>query len=70
MVHEVPDQQSFFNQLRSNLVAAGKVLIAEPRFHVSADELDRTIEIAESCGLRCVGKPDIRFSLTALLETA
>ncbi len=68
MVHEVLDQQSFFNQLRSNLVPAGKVLIAEPRFHVSADELDRTIEIAESCGLRCVGKPDIRFSRSALFE--
>jgi ubiquinone/menaquinone biosynthesis C-methylase UbiE len=68
MVHEVPDQQRFFSQLRVNLAAEGKILIAEPKFHVSADELDRTIEIAESCGLRCVEKPDIRFSRTALFE--
>ncbi len=68
MVHEVPDQQIFFNELRSNLAAAGKILIAEPKFHVTADQLDQTIEIAESCGLRCIGKPDVRFSRTALFE--
>ena len=68
MVHEVPDRQSFFNQLCANLVPAGKILIAEPKFHVTADELDRTIEIAESCDLRCVGKPEIRFSRTVLFE--
>jgi ubiquinone/menaquinone biosynthesis C-methylase UbiE len=68
MVHEVSDQQSFFKQLSATLVPAGKILISEPRFHVTADELDRTIEIAESCGLRCGGKPDIRFSLSALFE--
>ena len=68
MVHEVPDQQSFFNQIRKNLATAGKILIAEPKFHVTVDELGRTIEIAESCGLRCIGQPHIRFSRTALFE--
>jgi len=68
MVHEVSDQKYFFSQLKSSLAPAGKILIAEPKFHVTAEELDRSIETAETCGLRCVGKPDIRFSLTALFE--
>jgi 2-polyprenyl-3-methyl-5-hydroxy-6-metoxy-1,4-benzoquinol methylase len=68
MVHEVSDQQRFFSQLKASLVPDGKILISEPKFHVTADELDRTIEIAESCGLRYAGKPDIRFSRTALFE--
>jgi 2-polyprenyl-3-methyl-5-hydroxy-6-metoxy-1,4-benzoquinol methylase len=69
MVHEVPDRQSFFGRLKANLLPEGKILIAEPKFHVTADALDRTIEIAESCGLKCVGEPNIRFSRTALFET-
>jgi 2-polyprenyl-3-methyl-5-hydroxy-6-metoxy-1,4-benzoquinol methylase len=68
MVHEVNDQLKFFGQLRSNLSSQSKILIAEPKFHITAKELERTIEIAESCGLRCVRKPAIRFSLTALFE--
>jgi cyclopropane fatty-acyl-phospholipid synthase-like methyltransferase len=68
MVHEVGNQKNFFNQLKSGLAPAGKILIAEPKFHVTPEELDRSIETAETCGLRCVGKPDIRLSLTALFE--
>jgi len=68
MVHEVPDQKDFFNQLKDCLAPGGKILIAEPRFHVNAEDLDRSVETAEACGLQCIGKPDIRFSLTALFE--
>lgn len=66
MVHEVPDQKDFFNQLSSLLAPGGKILMAEPRFHVNTEAADASIEIAETCGLRCIGKPGIRFSLTAL----
>ena len=66
MVHEVPDQKDFFNQLSSVLAPGGKILMAEPRFHVNTEAADASIEIAATCGLRCIGKPGIRFSLTAL----
>ena len=68
MVHEVGDQKDFFNQLKSALAPRGKILIAEPKFHVCAESVDQSIDIAETCGLQCIGKPNIRFSLTALLE--
>jgi len=67
MVHEVPDQQKFFNHLKTLLISEGRILIAEPKMHVSAEDLKRTLGVAQSCGLQCIEKPDISFSRTALL---
>ena len=67
MVHEVPDQNKFFNQLKSLLTAEGKILIAEPKMHVTAQDLNRTVDIAQSCGLQCTARPAIRFNHSALL---
>jgi len=68
MVHEVGDKDLFFQQLRSILPSKGKILIAEPKMHVTAEELDKTIEIAQDNGLRYCDAPIIRFSRTALLQ--
>ncbi|UCD77277.1 MAG: class I SAM-dependent methyltransferase [Desulfobacterales bacterium] len=68
MVHEVSDKNQFFQQLRSNLAVTGKVLIAEPNLHVTAEELEKTIEIAQDSGLRYCDGPKIRFSRTALFS--
>ncbi|MFC1882137.1 methyltransferase domain-containing protein [Thermodesulfobacteriota bacterium] len=67
MVHEVPDQSQFFKQLKLLLAAEGKILITEPKMHVTVQDLENTVEIAHSCGLQCIEKPDIRFSHAALL---
>ena len=67
MVHEVPDQKNLFNSLKSTLGADGKMLIAEPKIHVSAEALKMTVDIAQSCGWRPIGSPNIRFSHTVLL---
>jgi len=68
MVHEVSDKNHFFLQLRSNLAADGKILIAEPNMHVTAEELDKTIKIAQDTGLRYCDGPKIRLSRTALFN--
>ena len=70
MVHEVGDKNSFFLQLRSILATTGKILIAEPRMHVSAAELDKTIAIAKNNGLHYCDRPEIRFSRTVLLQNS
>ena len=67
MVHEVPDQKSLFNSLKSILGADGKMLIAEPKMHVTAEDLKMTVDIAQSCGWRPIESQDIRFSHTVLL---
>jgi len=68
MVHEVSDKNKFFMELRSNLTSNGNILIAEPKMHVTAEALDKTIEIAQNNGLRCCDRPEIRLSHTALLK--
>ena len=68
MVHEVSGKEHFFQQLRTILSPEGKILIAEPKMHVTAGELGKTIEIAQGYGLRCFDAPAIRFSRTALLQ--
>ena len=70
MVHEVPDQHKFFTQLKSLLAAEGKLLIAEPKMHVSAEDLKKTLDIAQSCGLECTAKPAVSLSHAALLRLA
>ena len=69
MVHELPDQEKFFKQLKTGLAADGNILIAEPKMHVTAEAFEKTLDIAKSCGLQCIERPDIRFSRTALLGT-
>ena len=67
MVHEVPDQKALFNSLKSQLGADGKMLIAEPKMHVTVKDLKVILDIAQSCGWRHIESPDVRFSHTALL---
>lgn len=69
MVHEVKNKISFFSELHSNLAAGGKILIAEPKMHVSTKAFQETLGIAQSTGLRICGQPAVRFSHTALFES-
>jgi ubiquinone/menaquinone biosynthesis C-methylase UbiE len=70
MVHEVSDKSHFFLQLQSNLASNGKILITEPKMHVTAEALDKTIEIAQNNGLRVCDGPKIRLSRTVLFQNS
>jgi ubiquinone/menaquinone biosynthesis C-methylase UbiE len=68
MVHEVPDQQSMFREFKSLLNPGGKILIIEPKFHVTKESFRKTISQAESEGFEIVERPKVRFSRTALIS--
>ena len=68
MSHEVPEKTKFFRQLNSNLNPNGKLLIAEPKMHVSASSFQEILEAAQNIGLKWVETPKIRFSHSALVE--
>jgi ubiquinone/menaquinone biosynthesis C-methylase UbiE len=69
MVHEVPDKESFFHQLKSILKENGQILIVEPKlFHVSKKEFDSTTYIAESAGFTINPGPGLLLSWTAILK--
>lgn len=67
--HEVPDVASLMREVHACLRPGGKFLVAEPRFHVSRDDLGKTVEIAEDAGLKVIDidRPKVRGSLTVLL---
>jgi ubiquinone/menaquinone biosynthesis C-methylase UbiE len=68
MIHELPDQNRFFTEVRRAIAPGGKVLIAEPGGHVSAMDFEATLGAAERAGFLRQPGPAISRSLTAVLS--
>jgi ubiquinone/menaquinone biosynthesis C-methylase UbiE len=67
MVHEVPDHERLFEELKSILNPDGKLLIIEPKFHVSKKSFAEMIRITEKYKFEIIGNPKVFFSRTVLL---
>jgi ubiquinone/menaquinone biosynthesis C-methylase UbiE len=67
MVHEVPDQEAFFKTVKDLLKPDGCFLVAEPKIHTSAADLEGSIGTASHAGFNLIGRPSIAMSRTALL---
>jgi ubiquinone/menaquinone biosynthesis C-methylase UbiE len=70
VAHEVPDVAGLFAQVRAVLKPSGRVLLAEPSFHVSEAEFGEAIRLALASGLMKVSELKIRSSLSVLLAAA
>lgn len=71
MVHEVPNKDSFFKELKNLLNEHGQFLLIEPKlFHVSKEEFQTTITLAESVGFKIHQGPKLPFSWSAILKNA
>jgi len=57
MVHEVPDKASFFTEVWRALKPGGKLLVVEPKGHVSQDQFEKTVAAAEKIGYRAEAIP-------------
>jgi len=68
MVHETPDGSNFFKQVHSILNTSGKLLLTEPKIHVTSSEFKKTLAIAKEVGFKLIDSPKIYFSHTAVLE--
>lgn len=68
MVHETPDASNFFKQVYSILHTSGKLLLAEPKIHVTSKEFKNTLDAAQKAGFKLIDSPKIFFSHTAVLE--
>lgn len=62
MLHEVPDQGAFLPEIKELSAAGGKILLAEPKWHVTHDEFMAAIAAMEQAGFAVLGQPKIRFS--------
>jgi SAM-dependent methyltransferase len=68
MVHEVPDQNRFFLEMKALLKPDGKFLMAEPKIHVTRNKFEATMRRAEQAGFRVTETPKIRLSRAAVLS--
>lgn len=68
MVHETPDTASLLNQVHSILNKSGKLLLAEPKIHVTLRKFNNMLSIAQELGFKLIDSPIISFSHTAVLE--
>ena len=67
MVHEVPDHQRLFAELKTILTAGGKILIVEPRWHVTGKEFRNMLLISEKEGFVATVQPRVWFSRSVML---
>jgi 2-polyprenyl-3-methyl-5-hydroxy-6-metoxy-1,4-benzoquinol methylase len=70
MLHEVADQIKFLKDVKKLMKSTARVLIVEPRLHVTKTAFDRTIQTAEESGLKVVAYPPISLSQAILLMHA
>jgi ubiquinone/menaquinone biosynthesis C-methylase UbiE len=71
MVHEVPDKDRYFREVRAALKETGQFLVVEPKYvHVSKQAFAATISIAQSAGLSVHEGPRLPICQTAILKIA
>lgn len=68
MVHEVPDQGKFFNEIKTILKPNGQVLIVEPPFHVSKTAFEEMIKKARDAGFTEIERPKVLLSKAVMLK--
>jgi ubiquinone/menaquinone biosynthesis C-methylase UbiE len=70
MVHEVPNQERLFEELKSLLDTNGKIYIIEPKFHVSKKQFEDMMGKIKELGFEILDRPKVFFSRTALITLA
>jgi len=68
MVHEVPNQEEFFNEIGAILKPNGQIFIVEPPFHVSKKSFEETIRTARGAGFTPAERPKVLLSKTMILK--
>jgi ubiquinone/menaquinone biosynthesis C-methylase UbiE len=69
MLHEVPDQIAFLHEVHSLVKTDGKVLIVEPKFHVTKMDFNNSEAIMNRAGFEIIEKPRVFFSRSVLLKS-
>ncbi len=70
MIHEVPNQEEFFNEILTMLNPNGQILIVEPPFHVSKTAFEKTVKKAIDAGFTDVERPSLLFSKAVILTVS
>jgi ubiquinone/menaquinone biosynthesis C-methylase UbiE len=70
MVHEVSMPKFFFQQIQECLKLNAKILIAEPKFHISSKRFQKMTALAQESGLIFCETPSIKFSRSVVFKNS
>jgi ubiquinone/menaquinone biosynthesis C-methylase UbiE len=70
MVHEVPDQRAFMDEMHGILKPGGHLFIAEPKAHATEEDFRATSDHATAAGYESLGAPSekVRMSHAAVFR--
>ena len=68
VVHEVGDSVRFFSEIHNAMKPAGRLLVVEPKGHVSENDFERTVSIAKHNGFEVTDRLKIKRGRAVLLE--
>lgn len=68
VVHEVPSATQFFDEINRTLKPTGRLLIVEPKGHVSEKDFTMSISGAQQNGFKIIDNPSIPRNRTMLLK--
>lgn len=68
VLHEMNNVSNVFNEVNKALKPNSKMLIAEPAGHVTKEAFELTLNASLKNNFKIIGEPEIRGSLSALLE--
>ncbi len=68
VVHEIENKKGFFNEIYRLTKSGKNFLVAEPTFHVSKNNFEESLEIAEESGFKIISRPKGVLSRFALLR--
>lgn len=67
MAHEVPDKSRFFREILALLKTRGRLLLVEPKYHVTQRSLERTLTVCRETGFRILEEPAVALSRAFLM---
>jgi SAM-dependent methyltransferase len=67
MVHEIPDAAAFFRQVHAALRTGGRLLVIEPKGHVTPGQFETSLAVARAAGFAEEPAPGASRGLTMLL---
>ena len=68
LVHEVPDKDRLFSEIRDTLQRDGRFLMVEPGGHVSMKDFEETVSVAQGVGLEVLSRVQIRHNHGVLFQ--
>ena len=67
MAHEVPGKPRFFGEILALLKPQGRLLLVEPKLHVTRKSLERTVAVCRETGFHVLEEPPVALSRAYLL---